>query len=337
MKEQTKSDFKGEVSRLKKKVSDLKTSVAKLKQENEAFKKCEKELQALREREEKYHAVMQQSTACIFLADINTRVILEANSAMQRLLGYSQKEIIGLSLYDFVHEHEGIYQKILKTLSERRYFIGEHKYIRKSGALVDVEISVNYLTYRKRKVFCVVSRDITSRKLAEKQLIYTATHDPLTGLTNRLVLYDRLAQELARARRGEKMISLLFIDLDNFKEVNDSLGHAEGDKLLRAVGIRLKSFCRASDTLARMGGDEYMIILGDIEKRQDIDRIAMNILEAFREPFDFDGHSRQVTASIGISIYPLDGKDSEILIRTADLAMYRAKNKGRNSYEYYSS
>lgn len=292
----------------------------------------------IRENEEKYRAVMQQSTECIFLADIDTRVILEANKALQRLLGYSLDEIPGLSMYDFMpHEQEDIYQQILQILKERSYFLGERKYRRKDGTLVDVEISVSMVSFRGKKVLCVVSRDITPRKLAERQLTYTATHDPLTGLVNRLLLYDRLAQELARARRNNKMIGLVYIDLDRFKEINDSMGHSVGDQLLKAVGTRLKSLLRESDTLARMGGDEYMFILGDIVNPDDVERIVKNVLASFHKSFELEGIKHHITASVGISLYPVDGSDSEVLIKAADLAMYYAKSEGRDNFKRYSS
>jgi diguanylate cyclase (GGDEF)-like protein len=196
---------------------------------------------------------------------------------------------------------------------------------------------VSLVSFRGKKVLCVVSRDITPRKLAERQLIYTATHDPLTGLVNRLLLYDRLAQELARARRYNKMIGLVYIDLDRFKEINDSLGHSVGDQLLKAVGTRLKSLLRESDTLARMGGDEYMFVLGDIVNPDDVERIVKSVLASIRKPFDLEGIKHHITASVGISLYPVDGSDSEILIKAADLAMYFAKSEGRDSFKRYSS
>jgi diguanylate cyclase (GGDEF)-like protein/PAS domain S-box-containing protein len=293
---------------------------------------------ALRESVEKYRAVMQQNTMCILLTDIDTRVIVDANLAMQKLLGYSEDELTGLSLYDFMEqEQEDIYQKILEILKERSYFLGERKFRRKDGSFVEVEISVNLISYREKKVFCVIARDITPRKLAEKQLIHTATHDPLTGLVNRLLVYDRLAQELARARRHDKMIALIYIDLDRFKEINDTMGHGVGDQLLKAVGARIKSLLRDSDTLARMGGDEYMIILPEISHAKDVDRVVANLMDALRRPFDLEGIKHHITVSVGVSFYPLDGKDSETLIKTADVAMYFAKSAGRNACRRYSS
>lgn len=294
--------------------------------------------EALIENEERYKAVMLQSTESIFLADVETRVILEANQSLQRLLGYSLEEIPGLSLYDFVaNGQDDIYQKILRILKERSYYKGEMQYRRKDGTLVDVEISVNLVSYRGKKVFCVVSRDITPRKLAEKQLIHTATHDPLTGLTNRLVFYDRIAVELARARRNQTNLALIYIDLDRFKFINDTLGHSCGDQLLRAVAERLQNLLRETDTLARMGGDEFMYILPEVENVSDINRIAEKVLDAIRKPFLLDGQLQSITASIGTAVYPNDGKDAETLMKNADLAMYFAKDKGRDKHLQFTT
>ena len=294
--------------------------------------------ETLIENEERYKAVMLQSTESIFLADVETRVILEANQSMQRLLGYSLEEIPGLSLYDFVaNGQDDIYQKILRILKDRSSYKGEMQYRRKDGTLVDVEINVNLVSYRGKKVFCVISRDITPRKLAEKQLIHTATHDPLTKLTNRLVFYDRIAVELARARRNQTNLALIYIDLDRFKIINDTLGHSCGDQLLKAVADRLKNLLRETDTLARMGGDEFMYILPEVESSEDVNKIAEKILDSIRKPFLLDGQLQSITGSCGIAIYPIDGKDAETLMKNADLAMYFAKDKGRDKYLQFTS
>jgi diguanylate cyclase (GGDEF)-like protein/PAS domain S-box-containing protein len=180
--------------------------------------------------------------------------------------------------------------------------------------------------------------DITERKRTEEELAYMATHDALTGLPNRWLLNDRLTLELARAQRHQQKLTVMLLDLDDFKRVNDTLGHTVGDKLLQDVGKRLTSFVRKSDTVARMGGDEFMLMLlfPRIKEDGDAARIAQRILAAFRKPFTFDSHEIRITTSIGIAIYPNDGKDADTLIKNADIAMYRAKAQGRDNYQRYS-
>ena len=285
---------------------------------------------------EKYRAVMQQNTECIILADVETRVIVEANQAMQRLLGYKLEEIPGLSLYDLVEpEKEDIYHEILKVLEERTYFIGERSFRRKDGRAIDVEICANLISYRNQKALCVAARDISPRKLAEKQLIYTATHDPLTGLINRLLFYDKIAQELALARRRRHKLALLFIDLDRFKQINDTQGHGIGDRILKSAGDRIKEIFPGENTLARMGGDEYMCIFPDVGDSRDAFQKAERILHEMRKPFDVGGQKLLISASIGISVYPDDGTNYDVLIKAADRALYYAKDQGRDNCQLF--
>lgn len=291
----------------------------------------------MRDNMEKYRAVMYQSPECVFLADVETRVIIEANPPVERLLGYHEEDIPGLTLYDFIVKNkDDIYQEILDYLKDRKFYIGERKFRKKDGTLVNVEISVHLIVYGNREVFCITARDITPRKIAEKQLAYAATHDPLTGLINRLLFYDRLARELARARRNRSMIALIYIDLDDFKIINDTLGHGAGDQVLKISASRLRSIFRESDTLARMGGDEFMFILADLSKEGDVSTAAGKILEKIRMPIEIEGKNRRITASLGAAVYPRDGENSEDLMKSADLALYHAKKRGRNTCQHYS-
>jgi len=180
--------------------------------------------------------------------------------------------------------------------------------------------------------------DITERKRTEEELAYMATHDALTGLPNRWLFNDRLTLELARAHRQQQELAVMLLDLDDFKRVNDTLGHAVGDKLLQDVGKRLTRLVRKSDTIARMGGDEFMLLslLPGLREDEDAARIAQRILNAFQGPFAFDGHQIRITTSIGIAIYPGDGEDADALMKNADIAMYRAKQEGRNNYQRYT-
>ena len=166
---------------------------------------------------------------------------------------------------------------------------------------------------------------------------YHAHHDALTGLPNRILLNDRISSELAHARRQQTNAALLFLDLDRFKIINDSLGHAIGDQLLRVIARRLDNCVREEDTVARLGGDEFMVLLPRISGSADAGRIAKKIIECLVDPISCNGHELHITTSIGISIFPYDGTDAETLIKHADISMYRAKELGRNKAVYYTA
>ncbi|HEU0290461.1 MAG TPA: EAL domain-containing protein, partial [Burkholderiales bacterium] len=179
-------------------------------------------------------------------------------------------------------------------------------------------------------------RDITEKKQVEEKIQHMAHHDALTQLPNRALLYDRIGQAIAQAQRNQESLALLFIDLDRFKTVNDSLGHPVGDRLLKTVGERLMTCTRGSDTVARIGGDEFVVLLGYLEEPEDARHVAQKVLDALSEPVMIDMHELKVTPSIGICAYPHDGEDVETLMRNADTAMYHAKQMGRNNYQFFT-
>jgi|GEM_PF-5741754 diguanylate cyclase (GGDEF)-like protein len=174
-------------------------------------------------------------------------------------------------------------------------------------------------------------KQIAERKQAEETIKHMAYHDAMTDLPNRALFYDRLHQALAVARRKQTQVAVMMLDLDRFKEINDNLGHGAGDELLKGVAKRLRNLVRESDTVARMGGDEFTLILPD-----SVANVGERIVEIFQKPFVLGGHELSVTASVGISTYPVDGRDAETLMKNADSAMYSAKRNGRNSYQCYS-
>ncbi len=193
---------------------------------------------------------------------------------------------------------------------------------------------------------CVIetSRDITAHQVLlnqlkenEGRLQHIAHHDPLTGLPNRLLFVDRLQQSIHKAKRARKLIALLFIDLDRFKEINDSFGHPTGDKLLILVAKRLQEKIREQDTIARIGGDEFTVIIDEMDRAEEAGVVAEKLLHTFKQPFEVDQRTFFLTTSIGISIYPADGRDADTLVRNADSAMYNAKDQGRNAYQYYAA
>lgn len=183
----------------------------------------------------------------------------------------------------------------------------------------------------------VVCEDITERQRAEETIRQMAYHDPLTGLPNRALFNDRLEAALAHARRGNDRLAVLLLDLDQFKEINDGLGHSTGDQLLRAIGERLTALLRETDTVCRMGGDEFLILLTGITVVEDVHKIAHRVLEAVRKPFHIDGRELQVTTSLGVAIYPDDAEDLDSLIRQTDFAMYLAKELGRDNFQRFSA
>lgn len=178
--------------------------------------------------------------------------------------------------------------------------------------------------------------DITHRKAAEERIKFMAYYDALTLLPNRIMMQDRLNQALAEAKRNNKKVALLFLDLDRFKNINDSLGHRVGDALLQAVATRLKGCLRSEDTISRIGGDEFVVILLDINAAEGAANVARKIIGAMSATFNIEKHELNISPSIGISIYPDDGKEGETLIKNADAAMYHTKENGRNNYQFFT-
>jgi diguanylate cyclase (GGDEF)-like protein/PAS domain S-box-containing protein len=183
----------------------------------------------------------------------------------------------------------------------------------------------------------VVIRDVSASRAMALQMTHLAEHDPLTGLPNRLLLNDRVKQAIALAPRHKKQVALLFLDLDGFKHINDSLGHSIGDKLLQSTGERLVKCVRSADTVSRQGGDEFVVLLSEVEHPEDAAITARRIIQAVAEPQSIDQHDLHVTTSIGLSLYPDDGLNAETLVKNADTAMYQAKENGRQSYQFFKT
>jgi diguanylate cyclase (GGDEF)-like protein/PAS domain S-box-containing protein len=212
-------------------------------------------------------------------------------------------------------------------------------------ARADAEGRVTYVSHSGRPIFDGegvftgyrgVARDITDHMRAEEDLARMAHYDTLTGLPNRALLQGRLTRAMSRADRGRTLLAVLFLDLDQFKEINDSLGHAVGDAVLKETALRLESSLRATDTVARLGGDEFTILLEDVRSTEEISRIAEKLLRAIAERADVAGHELHLSTSIGVTVYPLDSHDADMLLRNADLAMYHAKQEGRNNVQFFS-
>jgi diguanylate cyclase (GGDEF)-like protein len=213
----------------------------------------------------------------------------------------------------------------------------EWEVLKKDGSKGHVEASVSLVRNRAGDPmgFRGIVHDITARKESEAAIRHLAYHDVLTGLPNRILFGDRLSRAVAQAQRKGGKFALLMLDLDHFKDVNDSLGHTMGDRLLRSVGERLSGLLRKVDTVARMGGDEFLILLEDLSLSENAVTIARKILKSFDDPFRLGPHEVQVSTSIGIAVYPDDGDKDETLMRNADAALYCAKREGRQQYRRY--
>ncbi len=268
-------------------------------------------------------------------------LILQVNPAFTRLTGYDAAEVIGQTpnlLSSGLHGAE-FYQGMWKNLRHNGVWQGEICNRRKSG-----EIYVEWLTIMEIRendgeelVYAAIFSDITERKNAEKKIARLAYFDELTELPNRRLFRDRLAMALATAHRDAHKLAVMFIDLDHFKEVNDTLGHSAGDLLLKQVAERLKCCLPEGDTLARLGGDEFTLLLTDASCVEGVIDMANQILRQLSRPFIINGHEVSVTASIGGALYPDDGLDSEALLKHADVAMYRSKELGRNSFQLFKA
>lgn len=214
----------------------------------------------------------------------------------------------------------------------------EHQYSDSEGRAKYVEVTTSPIFDETGKVVQAVHvwRDITQRKLAQDEIMQMAYYDALTGLPNRRMLLDRLQKAIPQAQRKDEKLALLFLDLDRFKDINDSRGHSCGDQILRAVAEQLEKLIRSSDTLARLGGDEFVFLLTKVETERDIGIVAEKILATIREPIQLEECQVHITTSIGISVFPTDGEDSEVLLKGADMALYAAKSIGRDVYKFYS-
>jgi diguanylate cyclase (GGDEF)-like protein/PAS domain S-box-containing protein len=289
---------------------------------------------ALRQSEARYRLMAENSTDMISRTTPRGRFLYVSDAARQ-ILGYEPAEMIGHSIFEFAMEDDHhLLRRVTELLDRPQTF--SFRVRRKDGEVVWFESrsrAVRDAASGAIAEVVAVSRDISERRRAEEQIEYQAYHDALTGLPNRLLFRDRLTIALAHAKRQHTPVAVMFLDLDRFKIVNDTLGHSLGDELLRAIATRLRAVLREGDTIARMGGDEFTILLTDLKKPDDAVRIAQKLLDTVADPVRLDGQDLYVTTSIGIALYPSDGDSAEALLQNADGAMYRAKEAGRNSYQ----
>ncbi|QID18992.1 EAL domain-containing protein [Nitrogeniibacter mangrovi] len=304
---------------------------------------------ALRESTTLQQAILHSADYAILLTD-NTGVIRVFNPAAESMLGGRAADVVGkrtpLAFIDDgdlaqMAEESGEhgFEALLATARHREASDPlELDLCRADGRRVPASISVSPLvdaTHGHITGYLLIAADITHRKAAESRILHLAHFDPLTDLPNRSLLHTRLEEALDTAATCKQPLAVLFLDLDRFKYVNDSLGHQAGDALLKAVSGRFRHCVREQDTVARMGGDEFIVVLSELEGRDHATEVAGRIIEALNAPFDIKGHRLTVTPSIGIAIYPEDGDKADLLIKHADAAMYHAKEQGRNNYQFY--
>ncbi len=290
----------------------------------------------LRYNQQQLQSILDNATSIIYMKNLSGHYLL-ANKLLESLLGVSSDEIKGKTDYD-------LFPKDVADAC-----VGNDQLVLSRNEPIEFEETVPHdgvtHTYISRKfpifgddgtpvAVCGISTDITERKQAEKIIRHMSSHDTLTNIPNRALLMDRMDQALARARRDKTKIAVMFIDLDNFKPINDAMGHIVGDKALKLIAKRLSSCLRETDTVARFGGDEFVVILTDINNREDASNMAQKLNASLSKPINLGGKKISMGASIGIAFYPDHAKTPETLLSMADKAMYVVKNKGKKSYHF---
>lgn len=295
----------------------------------------------LRQSEERYRTIIDTITDAYYEVDLagNTTIF---NEAYLKLYEYSSKEMQGKNYKTYVDKEKAqmaywVFNQVFKTGKPTKKM--EWEIITKSGKKKNVELSVSLIRDANGNPhgFRGIISDITDRLKAEEIIRHQAFHDPLTGLANRILFYDRMQMAFKLAKRNQKMVAVIILDIDRFKEINDTHGHMAGDDILKSVAERLSGLVRASDTVARYGGDEFTLIMPSLSCESDVLVIVKKIVSAFDSPFQIGKDFINVTSSVGVAIYPSHGTNTDALINKADNAMYRAKAMGRNKYCFYGN
>ena len=288
--------------------------------------------QAIRDSEERMRKFAAATNEGVFFH--KDGILTDVNEALLGIMGYAREEMIGHNAFEFVAPESR--QMAIDYLQEGREEPYEAEVMHKDGHKIAVELVGKTVFLKGEAHRLGAVRDITARKHAEARIQYLAHHDMLTGLPNRAYLTERLTTILALARRHGTLVAIMFIDLDKFKTVNDSLGHHVGDALLKEVAVRIKQVLREADMVSRLGGDEFLVILADFAAPEDAGKVADKLLQVISAPIALEGRQLYANASIGISVFPRDGDNADDLIRRADAAMYAAKDHGRGHSRFYT-
>ena len=296
---------------------------------------------ALRESERRFRDFAEAAGEYVWELDVDGRYTY-VSRRVEQVLGYAPDELLGRRPTELMPpgEAERVRDWLAQVMRSREPFRNlEHRLMSRSGSQVwQIVSGVPIVDGEGRFVgYRGTALDITERKQAESRIAELATRDPLTGLPNRLLLSDRLARGITAAHREGGLLAVMFVDLDHFKRINDTLGHDIGDQLLREVAKRIGGVLRKGDTLSRLGGDEFVVVLEGLKAAEDAGQVARKLIDALSQPYDIEGHTLNTAASAGIAIYPTDGTDATTLMRHADTAMYVAKSSGRKNYQFFSA
>jgi diguanylate cyclase (GGDEF)-like protein/PAS domain S-box-containing protein len=287
----------------------------------------------------KSHKILEMAADGIVTIDSKGR-IQSFNLAAQKIFGYSEEEVLQKNVSILMpsphrEQHDAHMERYLKT--GRSHIFGltrEFEGVRHDGKLFPMELAISEIRTGNTRLFTGMIRDISGQKLAQQRIKHLAHFDTLTHLPNRSLFFDRLGQAISVAKRNYRSLAVLYMDLDGFKNVNDTLGHHFGDLLLVKVAERMGMNVRESDTLARLGGDEFTLILNDVQDDDAVAKVAKKIIESISVPFNLEGHEVSIGVSVGIAKYPNDANSSSSLLIAADRAMYAAKESGKNAFRF---
>jgi diguanylate cyclase (GGDEF)-like protein/PAS domain S-box-containing protein len=281
---------------------------------------------------------LQAAANGIVITD-KTGTIQWVNPAFTQLTGYTEVEVVGqkTSVLKSGEHAPDFYKELWETVLAGNVWQGTMVNRRKDGTFYIEEQTITPVRSKEGEIsrFIAIKQDVSDRVRAQEKMEYLATHDPLTKLPNYTLFYDRLDHAIQKANRIDAVIGVLFLDLDGFKIVNDTFGHASGDALLKEIAGRLQATIRESDTVARVGGDEFTLILEELDKPEDAGKVANKLLGVLTDPYPIQGHEICIGASVGVSVYPRDAVDAATLVNNADKAMYKAKQAGKNQVAFY--